>query len=124
MGDAFPSCSRQLWELEGKKQLPEWVVFLSLLIPLQVTPAAHSFILPASFIQQEVPLSSPAATARAGSPAGVQARATSTAVEVSLGIAREQWLALSCQSVLDQLVSGLSCLQLKSRRLAAEGRTW
>jgi hypothetical protein len=23
MGDAFPSCSRQLWELEGKKQLPE-----------------------------------------------------------------------------------------------------
>ena len=66
-------------EARYQKHLPEWVVPLSLLGPLQVTPAALPFIHPPSFSRRsyyplQLPLPEP------DSCTGVQARATGTAV--------------------------------------------
>ena len=107
-----------------QKQLPEWVVPLSLLVPLQVTPAATQFIHPASFSRRsyyplQLPLPEP------DSCTGVQARATGTAVGVSLAIVeRRDWPLPIGLPTPAWLVDGLGDIQHTGRgRLAVWERT-
>lgn len=85
-GRWFPQLQKAGLGVRCPKHLPEWVlVSLSLLVPLQVAPAAHLFIHLTSFSRRsyyflQLPLPEP------DSYTGVQARTTVTAVEVSLDV--------------------------------------